>query len=328
MRLKTVGLIVTLALGLLFAPLPAEAQQAGKVARIGFLYTGARPVSRSFQQFHQGLRERGYIERENLIIEWRFAEGKPDRLPGLAAELVRLNVDAIVSFSTTATLAAKRATTSIPIVFGMVSDPIANDIVTDLARPGGNITGVTNILPELSGKLLEFLREAVPDVSRVAVLWNPNNPGKHHEWRETEAAAQVLRVSLHSLEVRTPQDVEAALTVMTRARPDAFITFADPLTYRLRQKIADFAARNRLPAIYQLKWYVEAGGLMSYGLSMEEHSHRLGVLVGKILSGIKPADLPVERPMRFELVINLKTAEALGLTIPQTLLILTTEVIE
>ena len=329
MGIRLVLLVLTVGLGILVSPHVADPQQPAKVFRIGYL-SGSSPATLKHHVagFQDGLRELGWVEGRNLIIEYRWAEGSTARLPVLAAELVRLNVDLIVASSTPGAQAAKHATREIPIVFAMVSDPIASGLVASLAHPGGNVTGWSNILPEMSGKLLELLKEAMPGASRIAVLYDPANPGKALELKELQAAARVLGVTLHPLEVPSPKEIEAAFSAMTRRRPDALITFVDAVTLPHRQRIVELAAKSRLPAIYQVREFVEAGGLMSYGLSVERQMRRAAVYVDKILKGTKPADLPAEQPTKFELVINLKTAKALGLTIPPSVLIRADEVIQ
>ena len=322
-------LLLILAMAILGVPFAAEAQQAGKVYRIGYLQgSSSTTLPHVVAGFRDGLRELGWIEGQNLIIEYRWAEGSTERLPGLAAELVRLKVDLVVAVSTPGAQAAKHATREIPIVFGMVSDPVASGLVASLAHPGGNVTGWSNILPEMSGKLLELLKEAMPGASRIAVLYDPANPGKALELKELQAAARVLGVTLQSLEVPSPKELEAAFSTMTRRRPDALITFVDAVTLPHRQRIVEFAAKSRLPAMYQVREFVEAGGLMSYGLSVERQMRRAAHFVDKILKGAKPSDLPVEQPTKFELVLNLKTAKALGLKIPQSVLVRADEVIQ
>jgi len=321
--------IVALALGVLVVPFAAEAQQAGRVYRIGYLGpTSPAAAPHLTAAFRDGLRDLGWVEGQNILIEYRWAEGSADRLPVLAAELVRLKVDLIVASSTPGALAAKSATREIPIVFQMVSDPVASGLVASLAHPGGNVTGWSNILPKMSGKLLQLLKEAVPGASRMAILWSPANPGKALEVKEMQAAAPLLGVTLQSLEVPAPKDLEAAFSAMTRGRPDALITLDDAVTVSRQQRIVEFAAKSRLPAIYQVREFVDAGGLMSYGLYSVRQYRRTAIYVDKILKGAKPADLPVEQPTQFELVINLKTAKALGLTIPQSLLNRADEVIQ
>ncbi len=305
-------------------------QQAAKVRRIGFLAVGSRE-GRAFliKGFLQGLRERGYVEGQNIVIEYRFSEDRDDRLPELAAELVHLKVEIIVASGTPASFAAKQATSSIPLVMGGVAaDPVETGLVASLARPGGNVTGMSMMTSQLSGKRLELFKEIVPGLSRVAVLWNPPNPAYGPVLRELEAAAQTLQLKIQRLEVRVPADFEGAFEAATRQRAGALIVPADPLTTNRQTVIADLAVKHRLPAIMDTKEFVKAGGLLSLGVDLADLYRRSATHVDKILKGAKPADLPVEQPTRFELVINLKTAKALGLTIPLSLLLRATEVIE
>jgi putative ABC transport system substrate-binding protein len=317
--------------GLLAAPLTAWAQPVKKPWRIGYLSGGSSPVMAPYvAAFREGLRNRGLIEGENIVVEYRWADGNNEKLPALAAELVALKVDLIVTSSTPAALAAKRATTQIPIVFGMVSDPVASGLVASLAHPGGNATGWSNILPEMAGKLLGLIREAVPKASRIALLGDPTNPGKVLEFKAIRDQAPSLGVTIQSVEVPTQATLDAALSAMGRARPDALIVLVDGVTgsHRGQIQISEFAAKHRVPAIYQERFFTDAGGLMSYGLNRQSMDRRAGLYVDKILRGTKPADLPVEQPTTFELVINLKTAKALGLTIPPSLLGRADEVIQ
>ena len=321
--------ISSLALGLLASPLVADAQQAGKVARIGVLAQGSSTDAPHIgEAFRQGLRDLGYVEGQNIVIEYRWAEGRAERLPDLAVELVNLKVDVIVAGGTPAPLAAKHATRTIPIVMGGAGDPVGTGLVASLARPGGNVTGLSTLTPELGRKRLQLLKEVVPGVSRVAVLWNAANPYAVLNMRETEAAARTLGVQVQSLEVRGPDDFESALPAAIRGRAGALIVVDDPLTLTYRVRIVDFAARNRLPAMYGFREYAEAGGLMAFGASLADLGRRAATYVDKILKGAKPADLPVEQPTKFELVINLKTAKALGLTIPQSVLLRADQIIE
>ena len=313
--------------GLLAAPLAAEAQQAEKVYRIG-LVRGSAPPPPEVEAFRQALRALGYIEGQNLILETRWADGKEERLPALVAELIRLHVDLIVSSAPAATRAAKEATTTIPIVMVTVADPLAFGFVRSLAHPGGNITGFVFMHPELSGKRLELLRAAVPGLSRLAVLWNHANPYKAADMREVQAAADVSGVSLHSLPVDDPTELEGAFRAARQARADALVTLEDPFTIAHRERIVELARAYKLPALYGRKVYVDGGGLMSYGPDPIEQYRRAAIYVDRILRGVKPADLPVEQPTKFELVINLKTAKALGLTIPPSLLQRADQVIE
>jgi putative ABC transport system substrate-binding protein len=325
----SVGLIITFTLGLLAAPLVAEAQQPAKVPRMGFLGTVA--TSPHYEALRQGLHEAGYVEGQNIAIERRYSEGRAERLPDLAAELVRLKVDVIVVDACGAPLnAASQATSTIPIIVAACNDDlVATGLVSSLARPGGNITGLSELTPELGAKRLELLKEAVPKVRRVAVLWNPVYSERFSpafrfwssDWVEVRAAAQALGMTLQSVEIRGPDDFETAFSAMTRERAEALVAFSDPLFVLHGRRIVDLAAKNRLPAVYAYREVVDAGGLLSYGASLSDLFRRAAVYVGKVLKGAKPADLPMEQPTKFELVINLKTAKALGLTMPQSLLI-------
>jgi putative ABC transport system substrate-binding protein len=314
---------------LLVEPLGVEARQAGKVSHIGVLAAGGPTMySARYEAFRRGLRELGYVEGQTIAIEYRYAEAKFERLPDLAGDLVRLNVDVILASSAPETGAAKRATTSIPIVFGLHGDPVGAGHVASLAKPGGNITGLATMAPDLSGKRLGLLKEAFPRIARVAVLWNSANRAKAEDWRETQGAAHALGVTLQSREVRGPDDFPSAFSSMTTQRPDAFLTLDDPLLLNSRTSIVAFAANQRLPAIYPQRDYTDAGGLMSYGPSISDLFRRAASYVDKILKGAKPGDLPIEQPNKFEFVINLKTAKALGLTIPSSLLLRADQVIE
>ena len=323
-------LLVTLGLGLLVAPLAADAEQPGKVFRIGILANvpltdpeGAR----LWGAFIQGLRELGYVEGQNITIEWRVSEGKYERLPDLAAELVRLKVDVIVAPAAQNPLAAKQATRTIPIVMTGTGDPVGSGLVASLARPGGNVTGLSTLTPEIVGKQLELLKEIVPRVSRVAVLWNPTNPSHPLLLGEAKVAARSLGVQLQIPEARGPDEFEGAFAAMTRERAGALLVLTDGMFLLHQRRIMDLVATSRLPAMYGLRRQVDAGGLMAYGPSLRDSFRRAATYVDKILKGTKPGDLPVEQPTKFELVINLKTAKALGLTIPQSILIRADEVI-
>ncbi len=331
------ALVVTLVLsfGILLAPLAAGAQQAGKVWRIGYL--GSTPpttpeVVRNLEAFRQGLRERGWVEGQNIVIEYRWAEGRVERFPSLAADLVSLRPDLLVTVTTPGARAAKQATSTIPIVMVYVIDPIGQGLVASLARPGGNITGQTFVVgPEIVGKQLELLKEVVPRVSRVAALWHPGayaERTRRDMLKETEVAARALGVQLQLVEVRGSSDLDSAFSAMTRDHAGAFIVLSSPMLYREHRRIVDLAAKHRLPAIFAWREPVDAGGLMAYAVNAPDMFRRAAVYVDKILRGTKPADLPVEQPTRFELVINLKTAKALGLTIPQSVLIRADEVIQ
>lgn len=321
------ALVFTVACGLLSIPPALEAQlPTGKAPRIGYLgFSGASP---SDEGFRQGLRELGYVEGQNVAIEYRYADLKPDRASALAAELVRLNVDVIV---TTAgpipALAAKRATTTIPIVFE-AGDVVENGLVSRLDRPGGNLTGIDNFTAALNVKRLELLKEALPGVSRVAVLANRANPWTERRLKELEGAARVLRVKLHVLDTRKPNDIEVAFAAMAAKRDEAFLLVTDPMFWPQRERIIDLAATHRLPGIFFWRQYAEAGGLMSYAPNLAEARRRLAGYVDKILKGASPGDLPVEQPTRFEMVINLKTARALGITVPPSFLLRVDQVIE
>jgi putative tryptophan/tyrosine transport system substrate-binding protein len=321
------GVLCALLLALSF---PVEAQQTGKVARIGYLAVNSPSLDKQLiEAFQQGLRGLGWVDGQNITIEYRFAEGKLDQLHALVAELVSLKVDVIVSAGgTPPALAAKNATATIPIVFISTSDPVASGLVASLARPGGNVTGFSNYYAELSGKGLELLKEIVPKMSRVASLWNPANPANKISLKDTEVAALALRVQLQSLEVRGAQDFEAAFSQMTRVRADALIIQADPIFRGERARLAELALKNRLPTVVPQSTFVEAGGLMSYGTNNPDLYRRAATYVDRILKGTKPADLPVQQPTKFEFVINLKTAKALNLTIPQSILYRTDRVIK
>ena len=316
-------LIALLAVAVLVVPLAGEAQQAASLPRIGFLSASSLSDPRTprlFGAFRQGLRELGYVEGQNIAIEFRWAEGKYDRLPGLAAELVRLKVNVIVTTGTPAIQAAKQATETIPIVMVAAIDPVATGFVASLARPGGNITGMSFMMLELVGKQLEMLKEIVPKVSRMALLGNPVNPGNAQQVRHAQDTARALGVRLQPLEARNPSEIDSAFTEMTRKQAGAVIVLVDSMLLVHRTRIADHAARRRLPTVSGMSDDAEAGGLLAYGPSISDRFRRAATYVDKILKGAKAADLPVQQPTTFELVINLKTAKALGLTIPQALL--------
>jgi putative tryptophan/tyrosine transport system substrate-binding protein len=307
-------------LAMLAMPLAADAQQAGKVYRIGLLST--YETTGAWEPFLQGLRELGWAEGKNIVTERRFSEGKQERWRDLAAELVRLNVDVIVTLRTPATLAAKNATTTIPIVMAAVGDPVGAGLVGSLARPGGNITGLSLLNPATAGKRVELLKASVPGATRLAVLGlrDPANPWTELMVREIEGAARTLGMQLQRVEVEGPTDFEAAFGAATRGRAAALLVLEDALMSAHTPAIVGLAAKNRLPAAYGLRQFVDAGGLMSYGANAPDLLRRAATYVDKILKGAKPADLPVEQPTKFELVINLKTTKALGLTIPQSVL--------
>jgi putative ABC transport system substrate-binding protein len=324
--------IEVIAGGLVAAPLAAEAQQAVKIARIGFLTPNmAASPPHVREAFLQGLRDLGYVEGRNVVIEYRDAEGKSERFPALAAELVALKVDVIVAPGTPAALAAKQATRTLPIVFPIAGDPVTSGLVTSLARPGGNVTGLSILDPDLVGKCLEQLKQAVPGVSGVAVLWQPGGLGERTDkdmLKGAEVAARALGVRLQFVEARGPADFDRAFSEMTRARAGALTVLPSTMFLHERRRLVDLAARNRLPAVYPWREAVDAGGLMAYGANIADLFRRAATYVDKILKGAKPADLPVEQPTKFELVINLKTAKALGLTIPQSVLGRADQVIE
>jgi len=321
--------IGTLAGGLVAAPLAAGAQESRRVWRIGFLgLPAASSTTARVDAFRRGLRELGYAEGRNLTIEFRWADGHADRLPALAAELVKLKVDMIVTQGTEATVAAHRATTTIPIVFAVASDPIGSGVVRSLARPGGNVTGFTDIASEVAGKRLELLREAAPGVRRIAVLWNPANASSGPQMKGSETAGRTLGLSLRSIEVRDANQLDSAFATAIQDRAGAVMALADAALLGRRDQIAQLAAKNRLACIAWTAEFAKSGCLMSYGPDIVEMHQRAATYVDKILKGAKPADLPVEQPTKFELVINLKTAKALGLTIPQSLLGRADQVIE
>ena len=299
----------------------AEAQQPKKVSRIAYL--AASPASANagrLEAFRQGLREFGYVEGENIVIEDRYADGKFDRLPALAAELVRLKVDVIITAGPPVTRAVKEATATIPVVMAQDGDPVGNGFVASLARPGGNITGMSQLAPEISGKQLELLKETVPKLSRVAVLGISTRPGNAQALKEIELAARTFGVRLQYLDVRGPKDIETAFRAARKERAGAVLVLQGPVFTSQRTQVADLAAKSRLPAIYPQTEYVEAGGLMCYGVNTTDLFRRAAYHVDKILKGAKPVDLPVEQPKKFEFVINLKAAKQIGLTIPPNVL--------
>ena len=318
-----------LALLLLAAPVRSEAQPAGKIPRLGLLVPETPSAVAPFiDAFRRGLRELGYVEGQNITIEYRWAEGQIGRFPDLAAELVRLKVDIIVAVSTPGALAAKRATTQTPIVMTAVGDPVGMGLVGNLARPEGNITGTSRMGQEASGKVLELLKELVPRLSTVAVLLNPRSQANPPMLREVQIAAKALGVKVHAAEASSADELEKAFETVTKRRPDGLLAFLDGLFIIHRKRIVEFARSNRLPAMYRLRQFVDDGGLASYGPSLSDAYHRAAYYVDRIFKGAKPSDLPVEQPTKIELVINLKTAKALGLTIPQTLLLRADKVIE
>jgi putative tryptophan/tyrosine transport system substrate-binding protein len=313
----------------LAAPLGAEAQQAARIPRIGVLHPGAPATSSHFAAaFTEGLRELGYLEGQNIVVERRFGEAKAERLSDIAAELVRLKVDVIVTSTDPGIAAVKRQTQLIPIVMANSTDPVGTGFVASLARPGGNVTGLSSVSPELSAKRLELLKEAVPRLSRVAIVWNPDVRGAVLEYKETESAARSLHLQLQSVEVNRPDGFDRAFSAVTTGRAEALTVASSSLAFRNRGRIASLAQKNRLPSIYGLREFADAGGLMAYGPNYAELWRRAAAYVSKILKGAKPGELPVEQPTTFELVINLKTAKALGLTIPPSLLRRADQIIE
>ena len=332
MRGLRLAFTITLLLGGLFNPVAAVAQPATEVARIGYLAPNPAAANPHLRKaFLQGLHDLGYVEGRNFVINYRYAEGKFERLPALAAELVALKVDVIVAGATPAALAAKQATKIIPIVFASGGDPVTDGLVTSLARPGSNVTGLTGLVPELIGKCLEQLKRAVPGVRRVAALWQPGAVGERTEkdmLKGADVAARALGVQLQFVEARGPEDFDRAFSDMTKARPGALTVLTSPMLFSERRRLVGLAATNRLPTVYTLREFVDAGGLMSYGPNAADLYRRAATYVDKILKGAKPSDLPVEQPTKFELVINLKTAKALGLTIPPSLLARADHVVE
>ena len=326
------ALALALTFGLLVAPLDARAQQPAKIPRVGILFFGfpaspsePAPLGRAFVE---GLRNLGWVEGRNVMFEWRYAEGKTDRYPALAAELVALKVDVIVASSTPAAVAVKQATNTIPVVMVAVSDPVGSGLVGSLARPSGNMTGLSLLAPALSAKRLDLFKQAMPKLARAAVLWNTANAGMKLRFTETEAASRTLGVRIESVGVQGSDDFENAFASIVKLRPDALIVLADTVTVTHRRRTIDFAVANRLPTIYEMREFADDGGLMSYGISMPDHFRHAATYVDRILKGARPAELPVEQPTKFEFVINLKTARALGLTIPQALLLRADQVIQ
>jgi ABC-type uncharacterized transport system substrate-binding protein len=324
MRFKTIGLLVTLSI---FLASLAAAPLSGNVTHIGFL-SPFSPVNRDVYVLQDALRQLGWVEGQNLTIESRWADGRYEQLPHLAAELVRLPVQVLVTISTPAAQAAKQATTTLPIVMLFVSDAVHEGLVASLARPGGNLTGLSSAYDELIGKRLELLKETIPGLSRLAILHNPAFSGTTLAVQETQVVAQKLGVRLQLVEARSPHDLDHAFTVMTRERAEALMVLADPVLLTYATGIATLAVRYQLPTIFEERSAVEAGGLMVYGVNWVEVMRRAATYVDKILKGATPADLPVEQPMKFELVINLKTAKALGLTFPPSILFQATQVIQ
>jgi putative ABC transport system substrate-binding protein len=322
--IRAVRLVLALTCCLAHAPLPVDAQPTAQVSRVGVLVYGTHPDP-YIELFRSRMHDLGYVEGRNLAFESRYAKGEVDRLPALAAELVQLRVDVIFTVGTDVAALARRATATVPIVMVASGDPVRAGLAASLARPGGNVTGMTLLASELAGKRLELLKEAVPRASRVAVLWNPDHPDQ--EFNEMRATAQALGIQLQSLEVRGSEDFDRAFRVVARGRTDAIVAVSSRQTFLHRQQIASFALKNRLPSISGWAVFSEAGGLLTYGPNLTDALDRATAYVDRVLKGAKPGELPIEQPTKFELVINLKTAKALGLTIPQSLLLRADEVI-
>jgi putative ABC transport system substrate-binding protein len=318
--MKTKTIICLFAAALLSTVPFSEAQEAKKVPRIGFLLVGGFTDTSRADAFRQGLQQLGYVEGKNIVIEWRRAEGKLDRLDELAAELVRLKVDVFVTSGNAVTRAAKKATSTIPIVTSLVSDPVENGFIASLARPGGNITGLTSLGAELSGKRLELLKETIPRLSRVMVLGNSHTPGNSQAVQQTETVARVMGVQLFYKDVQTVTDTDAAFKTLSKNRSDAAFMLPNAVLLAHRRRVVELTIENRLPMMYDAKEYVQIGGLISYAADAEDLFRRSSIYVDKIVKGAKPADLPVEQPKKFEFVINLKTAKQIGLTIPPNVL--------
>ncbi len=324
MSRKIVALAIALAL-ILLVPLAPDAQQSQKVRRIGFLGNAPGPF---LDAFRQGLRDLGWVEGQNLIIEWRWMQGRPERLPELAEELVRLNPDVILGASSTQVEPLRQKTKTIPIVFAVHADPVGVGHVASLARPGGNITGISMLMTDLSVKKLELLKETVPGATRIAVLWNPTTPSHPPALKAVEAAARLLGVELHRVEARVLEEFDGAFAAMTRERVGAFLVLGSPVYFTQRARLAELALKHHLPGIFDFRENVEAGGLMSYGADLNDMYRRSAAYVDKILKGARPADLPVDQASRYDLVINFKTAKALGLTLPPSVLVRATQVIQ
>jgi len=332
MRSGILGLLAILVVALLAMPLAAEAQQAARVPRIGYVSTNLVASPHLVEAFRQGLHDLGYVEGRNVMIEYRSAEGQLERVPALAAELVALKVAVIVAAAgTPIALAAKQATRMVPIVFIAAGDPVNSGLVASLARPGGNVTGLSSLAPDLIGKCMELLTQAVPKVSQVAFLWAPADMTEQQGealLKTSDGFARALGVRIHAVGTRTPDDFDRAFSEIIKAHADTVMVMASAMFYRDRRRLVDLAAQSRLPAVYTAREFVDAGGLMSYGANVADLFRRAATYVDKIVKGAKPGDLPVEQPTKFELVINLKTAKARGLTIPPSLLLRADQVIE
>ena len=327
MRRIGLAVVVALTIGLVLAPLVIEAQQKDKVYRIGVL-AATPPETQRWRPFHESLRQLGYVAGQNVVFEWRLSGGKAERFPDLAAELARLKVDVIVAGDNPAIAAAQKATTTIPIVMIVAMDPVASGFAQSLARPGGNITGLTVQGTDMQGKILQILKEALPTVSRVGILWVPSESGREVQAKEAEAAARALRLQPRLVEARDQAELEKSFALMAREKLDAIQIHSSQLTFAHRVRIAELAVKNRLPSIGPPLWYVDAGGLLSYGARDSDQFDRAAHYVAKILNGASPGDLPIAQPTRFELNINLKTAKALRLTVPRTLILQADRVIE
>lgn len=313
---------------LLAVPAAAEAQRAGRIPKIGVVAGASPSAAHPVRGFQQGLRELGYTEGQNIIVEYRWAYGNAGRIPGLVADLIRLNVDVILAGNTAVAVAAKKATTTIPIVTTVVSNPVERGLIASIAAPGGNVTGMVAFSVELTAKQLELLRETLPAVSRVAVLWNPGYEASPAMLRSAKVSADALGLQIQELGVRSAEEYEAAFAAMIRRRAEALLVVADPMFFRDRARLAELAARANMPAMYGINEHAEAGGLMNYSADYNDLYRRAAYFVDKILKGANPAALPVEQPVKFRLVINLKTARALGLTIPPSLLLRADQLIE
>ena len=314
-------------LGLVCLPVKADAQQPASPRRIGVLLVGFSPESKEAQEFRQGLRDAGYAEGRDVVIEWRSANGDYDRIPELVADLVQRKVDVIVVDTTLAARAVKRATSTIPIVMAIVADPVGSGLVASLAHPGGNVTGLSQMMPELGAKRLQLLKETIPRVARVAVLWNPDTPFHTKAVEDLKAAAPSLSIELIFVSARTPEEIGPAFSAVGRAHPQALYVISDPFFFVHRTTLLELVSKARLPVIYGARQFVAAGGLMSYGTDMGDLFRRSAGYVDKILKGAKPGDLPIEQPTKFEFVVNLRTAKALGITFPQSILLRADEVI-
>ena len=329
MMVGKIGLALPLALAVLAAAPRADAQRPAKIHRVGMLMpVRAADAASNVEAFRKGLRELGYVEGQHIITELRYSDGRDERLRDMAAELAGLKVDIFVTWGTPAARAAKAASRTIPIVMAAAIDPVGTGLIASLARPGGNVTGVTSGGAELSGKSLQLLKELVPGVKRVAVLWNPANPVQPVVFRETQVAADALKIRLQSVGVSDSNEFDEAFATIRQERPDALLILQDLMFHANRKRIIDFVTKVGLPAMYERKAWVDSGGLMSYGVSFPDNFRRAATFVGKILKGAKPADLPVEDPTKFELIVNSRAAKAIGLTIPQSVLLRADQVIE